>query len=186
MTYSRVDLPVAKNTEKFVTWLFGDLFTTQSSCENLVFYTMRVIIRAVLKNFSFFPRISWLFIILSILPSFKITVFTHKTSIFSLISSPIFKKRYGFCFFLTVFHISCPRFLGLCVFHDICEYNVWIWFSDVLLRLLCGFLVLCCYTSPLVAHGNICCTHTLWHDWDLNVMNFRVSFKNSNLGLTQC
>ena len=49
-----------------------------------------------------------------------------------------------------------------CVFDDICEYNVWIWFSDVLLKLLCGFLVLCCYTSPLVTHGNICCTHTLF------------------------
>ena len=127
-----------------------------------MFYTIRVIFRAVFKNFSFFPHISWLFIILSILPSFKITVFTHKTSIFSLISSPIFKKRYGLCFFLNVFHISCPRFLGLCVFDDICEYDVWIWFSDILLRLMSGFCWLCVVSLRPGLHMVIFVAHTLF------------------------
>ena len=122
---------------------------------------MRVIFWTDFKNFSFFPRISWLFIFLSIFPSFKITVFTNKISIFFLTSSPILKKRYGFCFFLNVFHISCLRFLELGVFDDICEYDAWIWVFDALVRLWCGFfLVMCCYTLPLVAQCVIYGTHT--------------------------
>ena len=47
-----------------------------------------------------------------------------KSSIFFIISSQIFKKRYGFYFFLNVFHVSSPRFLGLYVCVEIWKYDV--------------------------------------------------------------
>ena len=50
---------------------------------------------------------------------YKITMFTHKTSIFVFISSAIFKKQYGSCLFLNVFHVTRPRFLRLGVFDEI-------------------------------------------------------------------
>ena len=41
----------------------------------------------------------------------------HTQTLLNLsLSSPIFKKRYGFCFLLSVFLISCPISLGLCFF----------------------------------------------------------------------
>ena len=48
--------------EFLATWI-GDLFAASSNLENRVFCTMRVIFRAVFKNFSFFPRLLWLFIV---------------------------------------------------------------------------------------------------------------------------
>ena len=90
----------------------GDLHATSSSRENRVFCTIRVFFKIGFKIFSFFPRVWRLFILLSAFPSFKITVFTHKISIFSFTSSPIFKERYGFCFFLNIFYISCHIPLG--------------------------------------------------------------------------
>ena len=98
----------------------GDLHATWFNRENRVFYTMRAFFWTGFKNFSFFPRILRLFILLSAFASFKITVFTHKISIFSFTSSSIFKERYGFCFFLNIFYISCHIPLGLCVSVDIC------------------------------------------------------------------
>ena len=120
--------------EILVTWT-GDLFTNHSSRKKRVFCTLKVIFRAIFKNFSFFPCILWLFIVLSVSASSKLIVFTHKTSIFVIISSPIFKKRYGFSLFLKVFHVSSPGFLGFCVFVWILKYDVeyglwifcWVW-----------------------------------------------------------
>ena len=95
--------------------------------------------RKISKNFSFFPRILWLFIVLSASPSSKTTIFTHKTSIFFINPSPIFKKKYGFSLILKAFHVSSPGFLGFCVFVEIWKYDVRICFVDVLLRLMYRF-----------------------------------------------
>ena len=65
-----------------------------------------------------------------------------KTPFFFIISSPIFKNRYGFSIFLEVFHISNPWFLGLCVLLSFEKYVVRIWFRYILLSLMngvCGF-----------------------------------------------
>ena len=152
------------------TWS-GNLFATHFNHENRVFCTMKVFFRTGFKNFSFFPRISWLFIFLSVFPSFNITAFTHKLSIFFLTSSPIFKKRYGFYFFLNVFHISCLRFLEFGVFDDMCEYDAWIWVFDAWWDCGVGFVGFVLLHS---AFGSIMCylwhTHIQWHDWDLNLM----------------
>ena len=112
-TSSLVEFPVVKNTctnfSKFrlkcLVACPGDLHATSFSHENRVFCTMRAFFRTGFKIFSFFPRISRLFILLSAFPSFKTIVFTHKISIFSFTSSPIFKERYRFCFFLNIFYI---------------------------------------------------------------------------------
>ena len=154
---------------------FGDLFVNQSSRENRVFCTIRVFFRTGFKNVSFFLRISWLFIFLSVFPSFKITVFTHKLSIFFLTSSPIFKKKYGFCFFLNVFHISCLRFLELGVFDNICEYDAWISVFDALVRFLCGSCWLCVVTLCLWLHNVLFVGHTHSVTW-LRPHDFRVFF----------
>ena len=83
--------------------------------------------------------------------------------------SPIFKKRYGFYFFLNMCYTSCSIPLGLCVFvvYLIVEYGYLI--SD-------GFGVYCwcfCSDSPCSAcimswlrhtHTH---THTHWHDSNL-------------------
>ena len=91
-------------------------------------------IQGIFQKPFIFPCISWLFIALSVSPSSKLTIFTHKTSIFSIISSPIFKKRYEFCLFLNTVYVSSPRFLGLCVFVEIwkydVEYGLWIFCWD--------------------------------------------------------
>ena len=147
-----------------MTWS-GDLFATHFSRKNRMFCTMRVFFRSTFKNFSFFPRILWLFIFLSIFPSFKITVFTHNLTIFFLTSSPIFKKMYGFYFFLNVFHISCLRFLELGVFDDICEYDAWIWVFDAFVRLWCGFCWLCVITLCLWLHNVSFVAHTHSVTW---------------------
>ena len=47
----------------------------------------------------------------------------HTQTLLNLsLSSPIFKKMYGFCFLLNVFLISCPISLGLCCFCDLVLY----------------------------------------------------------------
>ena len=147
-----------------MTWS-SDLFATHFSRENRVFCTIRVFFKTGFKNFSFFPRISWVFIFLSVFPFFKITAFTHKLSIFFLTSSPIFQRRYGLYFFLNVFHFSCLRFLELGVFDDICEYDAWIWVFDALVRLLCGFCWLCGVTLCLWLHNVLFVGHTHSMTW---------------------
>ena len=104
-----------------------------------MFCTNRVKSKTVFKNFSVFPCTTCYFIVLSPSPSSKTTIFTHKTFIFFINPSPIFKKRYGFSFFLKVFHVSSPRFLGFCVGVKILKYDVRIWFIEVLLSLMYGF-----------------------------------------------
>ena len=89
----------------------------------------------------------------------------HTQTLLNLsLSSPIFKKRYGFCFLLNVFLISCPISLGLCCFCDLVlylileyrysfsiDYNVYFcWF--------CGFSP--CLASTL---GLLCHTPTHCH-----------------------
>ena len=118
---------------KFVTWVFGDLFATHSNREKHVFCTMKVIFRAVFKNFSFFPRILWLFIILSVPLFSKITILTHKAFIFFIYSSPIFKKR--------VWVLS----LSQCI---LCFYPLISWilcfllrFENMMLKMICGYFV---------------------------------------------
>ena len=75
----------------------GDLLAIHSSWEKCVFCTNRVKSKKVFKNFSVFPRITCYFIVLSTSPSSKTTIFTHKTSIFFINPSPIFKKSIS-CF----------------------------------------------------------------------------------------
>ena len=137
--YSRVDLQSWKTLRKFVTWDFGDLLATHSNREKHVFCTNGVKSKIVFKNLLVFPRITCYFIVLSTSPSSKTTIFTHKTSIFFINPSPIFKKMYGFSLILKVFHVSSLRFLGFCVFVEIWKYDVRIWFIDVLLSLMYEF-----------------------------------------------
>ena len=100
--------------------LARDLVQSRKLCV----YTIKAFSWTGFKNFSFFPRISRLFILLSFFYSFRITVFTHNISIFFFTSSPIFKERYRFCFFLNIFYISFHIPLGLCVSIDICVSDV--------------------------------------------------------------
>ena len=51
-------------SHRFLATWTSDLFVTHYSREKRMFCTLRVIFKAVFKNFSFFPRISWLFIFL--------------------------------------------------------------------------------------------------------------------------
>ena len=136
---------------------------------NHVFFTMRVFLRTCFENFSFFPRISWLFIFLFVFPSFKITVFKHTLSIFFLTSSPIFLKRYDFCIILNIFHISCLKISCLefffFFFGDTCEYDAWIWVFAVLMRLWCGFCWLCVITFCLWLHNVLFVAHTHSMTW---------------------
>ena len=66
--------------QNFVSKVFGNLFATQFNHENHVFCALRT----VFKNFSFFPHSFWLFIVLSIHLSHKLTMFT----MFSLKNPP--------------------------------------------------------------------------------------------------
>ena len=106
----------------------GDLFAAHSSCEKCMFCTNRFIFKKVFINFSIFPLITCLFIVLFASSSSKTTNFSHKTSNFFINPSSIFKKRYEFSIILKVFHVSSPRFLGFCVYVEIRKYDDWIWF----------------------------------------------------------
>ena len=116
--------------EILATWA-DDLFATHSSREKHVFCNLRVIFRQFSKTFHF----SLAYCDCSLSPSSKLTMFFQKSSIFFIISSSIFKKRYGFSIFPKVFHISSLRFLGFCVFVEFWEYDVeyglwifcWVW-----------------------------------------------------------
>ena len=115
-----------KHLEKiFKIWSrdFGDLLAGQSSHEKRVLCTNRVKYKTVFKNFSVFPRITCTLIVLSTSPSPKISIFTHKTSIFFTNPSSIFKKRYGFSLIFNLFQVSRPSFLGFCVYVEICKYG---------------------------------------------------------------
>ena len=117
----------------------SNLLATYSSREKRVFCTNKVKSKTIFKKFSVFPCIMCCFVVSSTSPSSKTTIFTHKTSIFFINPSPIFKKRYGFSLFLKVFHVSSPWFLGFCVVVEIWKYDVRIWFVDILLSLMYGF-----------------------------------------------
>ena len=152
------------------TW-FGDLFTTHSHREKCVCYALRFIFRAIFKNFSFFPRISWLFIVLFVPPSAKIIVFTHKTSIFFIISSQIFKKSMGSVFLSMFFTFLALDFLN-CVFvlrskNKMFEYGL-LMFSWALCMGFVGYAFL--HFALGCTWWYLLHTHTLWHDWQLNVM----------------
>ena len=111
-TFSQVDLPVTKNTytifSKFCHKGFGDLFVTHISRKNRVFCTLRI----VFKNFSVFPWTFWLFIVLSVHLSHKLTVFSLKIHHFS--SSSLLqtsRKGMGFLFFSKYFMFIAFDFL---------------------------------------------------------------------------
>ena len=78
----------------------------------------------------------------SVSPSSKLTVFTHKTSIFFVISSPIFEKRYEFCHFLYVFFVSTPWFLGFWVLLSFEKYDIRIWWFGYILAELVIWVLL--------------------------------------------
>ena len=107
--------------------------------KNACFAQIGLYSRQFSKLFSF-PCITCLFIVLSASPSSKITIFSHKTSIFFINPSSIFKKRYGFSLILKVFYVSSPRFLGFCVFVEIWKYDVRIWLSMFCWVLFMGFV----------------------------------------------
>ena len=106
---------------------FGDLLAGQLSRENRVFCTNRVKSQTVFKNFSVFPHITCTHLVLSASLSPKTSIVTHKTSIFFINPSSIFKKRYGFSLIFNVFQVSSPSFLGFCVYVEIWKYGCWIW-----------------------------------------------------------
>ena len=95
-------------------------------------------------------------------------------SIFLIPPSPIFKKRYGFCFFLNMCYISCYIPHRLCVFfvYLIVEYGYLIFDGlGVCCWCFCSdFLYFACIMSSL-RH-----THTHWHDSDLIPMNLGLYF----------
>ena len=72
--------------------------------------------RQFLKPFSVFPQ-SFVTIHCLLCLNLLKRHSVHTQTLLNLsLSSPIFKKRYGFCFLLSVFLISCPISLGLCFF----------------------------------------------------------------------
>ena len=99
------------------------------------------------KPFSVFPQS---FVTIHCLLCLKLlkrhSVHTQTLLILSL-SSPIFKKRYGFCFLLNVFLISCPMSLGLCCFFVILFYT---WYLNIG---ICSLLIIMCiFVDSVVFH----------------------------------
>ena len=122
---------------------FGDSLISQTSPENHVFCTNRVKSKKIFKNFYVFPHITCILIVLSASPSPKTFIFTHKTSIFFINPSSIFKNRYGFSLIFNLFRVSYPSFIGFCVTlryeNMVVEYG----FVDVLMSLIYGFCWFC-------------------------------------------
>ena len=149
-TCSWMEALVARVTQKFSRlplrlpreWNFQSWKTLRQNLQNFVLGVSRLVLATCL----WLGLITKIYILLSAFPSFKTIVFTHKISIFSFTSSPIFKERYGFCFFLNIFYISCHILLGLCVSVDICVSDAWIWVFDLLMKLLCDLWWICCDT----------------------------------------
>ena len=127
MTCSRVEALVTSSYKRIHNSL-RNLLASQSNRENCGFCTTRIKSKTIFKNFLVFPRIMCTLIVLSTSPSPKISIFTHKTSIFFTNPSSIFKKRYGFSLIFNLFQVSRPSFLGFCVYVEICKYGCWIWF----------------------------------------------------------
>ena len=96
-----------------------NLLASQSSRENCGFCITRIKSKTIFKNFLVFPRIMCTLIVLSASPSPKTSIFTHKTSIFFINPSSIFKKRNGFSLIFNVFQVSSPSFLGFFVYVEI-------------------------------------------------------------------
>ena len=89
-----------------------------------MFCALRFIFRVVFKKISFFPRLLWLFIVLSVpLPS-KLTVLIHKTSIFHHHLFTNLQEKVWFIYFSQSISCFSPWFLRLCVFVEIWKYNV--------------------------------------------------------------
>ena len=99
---------------------------------------------------------------IQLFPSFKITMFKHKIFIFSFSSSPIFKERCGFRFFINRIYISCNIPLGLCVSIDIyiSEYGYLIFWWNCCV-IFGGFAVIHCFACTMRS----CNTHTLSLSW---------------------
>ena len=116
------------------TWS-GDLFVTYFSHENCVFCDLRIVKKK--KKFSlvhFDCSLSCPFISLTNSPRFS-----QRSTIFIIISSSNFKKRYGFSIFLKVFHIYSLCFLvfEMLLRFEKCDVRKWVGF--ILLSLLNGF-----------------------------------------------
>ena len=139
---------------------FGDLFATQSSCENRVFCIMRVFFRTGFKNFSFS--------LASCDYSSFCQHFPPSKSLCSHINSPYsssllhqtLRKGMDFVSFSIYF-----TFLFLDFLYWVFWWFMWIWclnmgiccFDVIVLWVL---LVMCFYTLSLVAHCVICSTNT--------------------------
>ena len=100
--------------------------------KNACFENWGLFFWTVFKKISFFPYSLWLFIVLFVPLPPKLTMFCQKSSIFFIISSPIFKKRYGFCHFLYVF-----LFLVL----DFLDFVFLLSFENMMLNMVCGYFV---------------------------------------------
>ena len=107
---------------------FADLLVGQLSHENRVFCTNKVKSQIVFKNFSVFPCTTCTHLVLFSSPSSKTSIVTHKTFIFFINPSSIFKKMYAFSLIFNVYQVSNPSFLGFCVYVEIWRYGCWIWF----------------------------------------------------------
>ena len=94
----------------------GNWLATCLSRENRVFCKNEAVFKKKTKPFSVFLQS---FVTIHCLLCLNLlkrhSVYTQTLLNLSL-SSPIFKKMYGFCFLLNVFLISCPISLGLCCF----------------------------------------------------------------------
>ena len=117
------------------TWS-GDLFMTHFSRDNHMFCTLRIILK---KNFSVFPRSFWLFIILSVHLSHKLTVFLSKNPPFSSSLLQTSRKGMGFLFFSNYFMFIAFDFLVFELLLRFEKCDVWIWVGFILLSLLNGF-----------------------------------------------
>ena len=120
---------------------FGDSFASQSSHENCGFCITRIKFKTIFKNFLVFPRIMCTLIVLSASPSPKTSIFTHKTSIFFINPSSIFKKRNGFHLFSMYFKFLALVFLDFVFMLRYGNMVVKYGFVDVLMSLIYGFVI---------------------------------------------
>ena len=119
--------------------VFGDLFATYFNRRNHVFCTLRT----VFKNFSIFPRsLSCPFISLTNSPCFS-----KKSTIFFIISTSNFKKRYEFSIFLKVFHVYSLWFLFFWVVVEIwkmwCSNMGWVYCVEFVIWVLLILIIWC-------------------------------------------
>ena len=156
-----------ENFSLFWLWVFWRL--TLTSCWQLSLVTKNTCFafqKQFLKPFLvFFPPQSFVTIHCLLCLNLLKRHSVHTQTLLNLsLSSPIFKKRYGFCFLLNVFLISCPISLGLCFFFLVILFYTWYLNIGIhsLLIIMCILLILWFFTLLSIHIGTfVLHTHTL-------------------------